>query len=113
MKAKYDPELSQQILAWIAELTGEEGINTSDGSEDNFHETLRTGALLCRLLNAISEGAVKKFNANTTMAFKCMDNINSFLIGLDAIGVPVEDRFQTVDLWERGNLYSVQVRFCF
>ena len=43
------------------------------------------------------------------MAFKCMDNINSFLLGLDSIGVPVEDRFQTVDLWEKANLYSVQV----
>lgn len=52
---------------------------------------------------------MKKYNPNTTMAFKCMDNINSFLLGLDAVGVPVEDRFQTVDLWEKANLYSVQI----
>ncbi len=108
MKAKYDPEMSTQILEWIAEVTGE-SINT-DGSEENFYEVLRTGALLCKLLNTISEGAVKKYNPNTTMAFKCMDNINSFLLGLDAIGVPVEDRFQTVDLWEQVNLHSVQVK---
>lgn len=107
MKAKYDPEMSTQILEWIAEVTGE-SINT-DGSEENFYEVLRTGALLCKLLNTISEGAVKKYNPNTTMAFKCMDNINSFLLGLDAIGVPVEDRFQTVDLWEQVNLHSVQI----
>ena len=46
MKAKYDSELSKQILEWIAEITGE-SINT-DGSEDNFYEVLRTGALLCK-----------------------------------------------------------------
>ena len=38
-----------------------------------------------------------------------MDNINSFLLALDAVSVPVEDRFQTVDLWEKVNLYSVQI----
>lgn len=46
MCAKYDPELSSQLLQWVAEITGEE-INT-DGSADNFYEVLRTGALLCK-----------------------------------------------------------------
>lgn len=62
-----------------------------------------------RLLNCIKPDTVKKYDAKTTMAFKCMDNINSFLKGLDEIGVPMEDRFQTVDLWEKVNLYSVQI----
>lgn len=38
-----------------------------------------------------------------------MDNINSFLNGLDAVGIPMEDRFRTVDLWERTNLLAVQI----
>jgi len=107
MKSKYDPEVSTQILEWIADITGEQ-IDT-DGSEENFYQVLRTGALLCKLLNTIKDGTVKKYNPTTTMAFKCMDNISSFLQGLDAIGVPMEERFQTVDLWEKGNLNGVQI----
>lgn len=53
-------------------------------------------------------GVVKKFQ-ETSIPFKCMDNINSFLMALNSLDVPMEDRFQTVDLWERMNLYSVQV----
>lgn len=43
------------------------------------------------------------------MPFKCMDNINSFLQSLDSFEVSVEDRFQTVDLWEQVNLNAVQI----
>lgn len=38
-----------------------------------------------------------------------MDNINSFLKALDEFGVNREETFQTVDLWERVNLHSVQI----
>lgn len=62
-----------------------------------------------RLANTIKADVVKKFQPNTSLPFKCMDNINSFLLALDQLEVPMEDRFQTVDLWERINLYSVQV----
>lgn len=53
-------------------------------------------------------GVVKKFSV-TTLPFKCMDNINSFLKALDEFGVNREETFQTVDLWERVNLHSVQI----
>lgn len=43
------------------------------------------------------------------MAFKCMENINNFLQVAKEFGVPDQETFQTVDLWERQNLNSVVI----
>ncbi|CAG2176503.1 unnamed protein product [Oppiella nova] len=43
------------------------------------------------------------------MAFKCMENIQFFLDGAQKLGVPSEELFQTIDLWEQQNLTSVQI----
>jgi hypothetical protein len=61
-----------------------------------------------RLVNDIKEGSVKKIN-KTSLAFKCMENINAFLDAAKALGVPAQETFQTVDLWERQNLNSVVI----
>jgi hypothetical protein len=53
-------------------------------------------------------GSVKKVN-ESKMAFKCMENINAFLEVAKAMGVPAQETFQTVDLWERQNLNSVVI----
>lgn len=51
---------------------------------------------------------MKKIN-KTTLAFKCMENINAFLEAAKSLGVPPQETFQTVDLWERQNLNSVVI----
>lgn len=53
-------------------------------------------------------GSVKKINTGA-MAFKCMENINAFLEVAREMGVPAQETFQTVDLWERQNLNSVVI----
>ncbi|OTF76782.1 calponin-like protein [Euroglyphus maynei] len=108
VQSKYDPDLSRQILEWINDIVEGVNIDTSDGSEDNFHTVLKSGVVLCKLANTMKPGVVKKFQ-ETTLPFKCMDNINSFLKALDELGVNREETFQTVDLWERVNLHSVQI----
>ncbi|KAF0298608.1 Myophilin [Amphibalanus amphitrite] len=104
--SKYSPELASETLEWIAQLTGE-SINTS-GDTANFWETLKDGILLCNLVNQIQAGSVKKVQ-QSKMAFKCMENINSFLAAAKNLGVTSDELFQTVDLWEQQNLHSVVI----
>lgn len=104
--SKYNDEIAQETLEWIRKLTGEPA-NTS-GDADNLYEVLKDGTLLCKLVNELQPGSVKKIN-QTTMAFKCMENINAFLEAVKKLGVPAQETFQTIDLWERQNLYSVVV----
>eukprot|EP00121_Abeoforma_whisleri_P006608 Awhi_evm1s6013 len=101
--SKYNPELEAQAIDWIAELTGER----SPGVKDEFYEFLKDGQVLCALINAIKPGSVKKVNTSK-MAFKQMENINNFLsASTSALGVPVTDLFQTVDLYENKNMVQV------
>ncbi|KOB73829.1 Transgelin, partial [Operophtera brumata] len=60
------------------------------------------------LVNDIQPNTVKKVNTSK-MAFKCMENINAFLEAAKNLGVPAQETFQTVDLWERQNLNSVVI----
>jgi len=107
MNAKYDPELSSQLLEWMKEVTNEDiPIN---GDKQAFYETLKDGQLLCRLINHIQPNTITKKVNNTTMAFQCMENIQFFLDGAQKLGVPNQELFQTVDLWEQQNMTSVQV----
>ncbi|CAG9761486.1 unnamed protein product [Ceutorhynchus assimilis] len=106
VNAKYSEELAAESLEWINSVTGENVSTTGD--MDNFYEVLKDGTLLCKLANSIQPGTVKKINTSS-MAFKCMENINAFLEAARNFGVPAQETFQTVDLWERQNLNSVVI----
>jgi len=106
VNAKYSEELAGECLEWIRAITNED-INCA-GDMDNFYEVLKDGTLLCRLVNCIKTDCVKKIN-KSAMAFKCMENINAFLEAARGLGVPAQETFQTVDLWERQNLNSVVI----
>lgn len=108
IQAKYDPELAGELLAWVKDVTGKD-ISIS-GDMDNFYETLKDGVLLCHLVNSIKPDSIpdKKIN-QSKMAFKCMENINLFLEHARQMGVPAQETFQTVDLWEKQNLLSVAI----
>ncbi|XP_042883212.1 myophilin-like [Penaeus japonicus] len=106
VNAKYSEEQAAECLEWIAVITSAD-INKS-GDADNFYETLKNGQLLCQVINALKPGQIKKIQTSA-MAFKCMENINAFVEGAKACGVPTQETFQTVDLWERQNLNSVVI----
>ncbi len=46
INSKYDETHAQQVLEWIAHITGD-NISTS-GEMDNLFETLKDGTLLCK-----------------------------------------------------------------
>lgn len=106
INSKYSEELAQESLEWIKVITQEDF--SVSGDMDNFYEVLKDGTLLCRLINCIKPGSAKKIN-QSVMAFKCMENINVFLEAAKDLGVPPQETFQTVDLWERQNLNSVVI----
>lgn len=106
INSKFNDDIAHETLEWIKKLTGSP--TDTSGNVDNLYEVLKDGTLLCKLVNAIQEGSVKKIN-QSTMAFKCMENINAFLEAAKKLGVPPQETFQTIDLWERQNLYSVVI----
>jgi len=78
---------------WVEEMLGEKM------GELSLQEELKDGVLLCRLANAISPGICVK-PSTARMAFKQMDNIANYLRACTDLGVPSEDLFQTVALYE-------------
>jgi len=104
--SKYSEEQATEVLQWIKEITGLD-IQIS-GDPDNLYDTLRDGTILCKLVNELKPGTIGKINTST-MAFKCMENISNFLDAAIKFGVPTQESFQTVDLWEKQNLNSVVI----
>merc|ERR1711935_179391 len=90
----------KEVLDWIQEVL-EEPLPSGD-----FAEVLKDGVILCRLMNKIVPGAIKKFKQKGP-AFLLMENIQSFLAAIKKYGVPDEEVFQTPDLFEGRNIAQV------
>jgi len=109
--AKWDEGLCQDVVDWMQrKLAGQDGcealasVDPKDG--DSLHEALKDGVILCKLMNVLRPGSVKKINTSK-MAFKQMENIGWFLDGCQTLGVAKVDTFQTVDLYENQNMPQV------
>jgi len=96
MVAKYDSNAEQNAQQWIEAVTGEE-------LEGSFGDALKSGEVLCRLVNKIRPHTVKKIN-KMKMPFMQMENIAMFLQGCRVVGVADHDCFETVDLYEQKDL---------
>jgi hypothetical protein len=99
LRAKFDPEKQAQAQAWVENLTGIQ-------FEGSFHDSLKDGVKLCKLVNTIKPGSVKKVN-ETKMAFKQRENIVNYLEACKALGMKESDCFVTQDLFEGDNMVVV------
>lgn len=98
--SKYDPELEAQARDWLQALVGE------PFPAGDFGAALKDGVYLCKAINVLQSGSVKKVNTSS-MAFKKMENIGNFLDAAGRYGLPKSDSFQTVDLYEEANIPQV------
>jgi len=105
--AKFDPDLANELFEWMALcLPNERGqLKTVEKIQD-VTDALKNGVILCKLVNVIKPNSVKKINTNK-QAFKEMENISNFLTACESFGCRKTDLFQTVDLYEAGNIPQV------
>jgi hypothetical protein len=76
IESKYDPQQEAEVRTWMIAVVKE------PFPAGSFHEALKDGVYLCKLINTIQPGSVKKVNT-TKMAFKQMENIGNFLTGCE------------------------------
>lgn len=96
--AEMKPQMDEAI-GWIQAVTNE----TMEGT---FDEWLRDGQVLCRLINTLSPGAVKKVNAGK-LAFKQMENVSNFIRACKKLGMHESDCFDTNDLYTGNDIGKV------
>jgi hypothetical protein len=93
-----DPALEAEL--WVAAVTGRE----SGGRE--LQAWLRSGVVLCQLANCLQPGLVPRVS-EADKPFKQMENIGGYLDACRKYGVPAQDNFLTVDLFEGKNMNAV------
>jgi len=98
-EAKYDHSFEDQTAQWVQDITGVQVVG-------EFGEALRTGQVLCQLLNGIRPGTIAKING-AGMPFKERENISKFLKVCREWGVHEYALFSTDDLYDEKNLLSV------
>ena len=97
-----DPLVEPQLAAWIAAVSG--AALPSGGLGD----TLKSGVVLCELLNAIRPKTVRRVS-KSKMPFSQRENVKAFTDGARDLGVPDMENFGTEDLFEAKNLRQVQI----
>ncbi|CAG9785720.1 unnamed protein product [Diatraea saccharalis] len=98
--APRNKEQEQEVLNWISAVIGEPVATVP------YEDYLKDGIVLCKLINKLSPGSVKKIQERGTN-FQLMENIQRFQAAIKKYGVPEEEIFQTADLFERRNIPQV------
>ncbi|XP_037082557.1 muscle-specific protein 20-like [Pollicipes pollicipes] len=96
-----DPGVEAEVQQWIETVTGEKWPAGQD-----YSVTLRDGQVLCKLMNKLPPGSIKKINTTGT-SFKFMENINNFQKAMLAYGCSDLDIFQTTDLFDKKDIPAV------
>lgn len=98
-----DPLAAQktEILDWIEAVVG-----TKISRDEPFEKVLKDGIILCNLANKLNPGSVKRINKKGS-AFVLMENHAAYQKAVKDYGVPDDEIFQTVDLFEARNVKQV------
>jgi len=101
MEAKRDPQLEITIGSWIIDVTKEKL-----EYPDDIIESLRSGIILCKLVNTIQPGTIPRYNTRRIPLLE-MENIGLYLKGVWQLGVPSAELFVTSDLYRRKGVAQV------
>jgi len=74
--------------------------------EDPLQAALKSGVVLCNLVNAIKPGCCAK-PSGMAAPFKQMENVGNYLKACTSIGCKEVDAFQTVSLYENKDMFAV------
>lgn len=109
MQKRYDKEeelgTPVRIIEWITQVIGSSDGLPSNGPLDwkKFHEFLKDGVILCKLVNRLLKAAgapTVAYRTKTPSSFVAMANIESFVAAVKAYGVTETSLFQPADLFE-------------
>ena len=94
--------MEAEARVWMEAVLGEP---LGDGT---LQELLKSGVVLCNLVNALKPGSVKKISTKK-MPFMQMENIANYLaaVGPSGLGIPAFETFMTIDLYEEQNMQAV------
>jgi hypothetical protein len=101
-EGKYDFKLEADVCNWIGQIIGR-----FKSSNETAAAWMKSGDVVCELMNCIRPGTIKKYNVNTASKFKQMENITLFLRACREVGMLEKDLFSTVDLYEAKDMNSV------
>jgi len=102
MDAKYDPAKEKEIREWI------EAVLKKKLSGDSLQEALKSGIVVCQLLNKIWPGSIPEDKISPKeMAFFQRVNISTYLDACKARKMNLVDLFDTQDLYDNKNMAQV------
>ena len=99
--------MEAEARAWIEAVLGE------PLGDETLHVILKSGVVLCNLINALKPGSIKKISTKK-MPFMQMENISNYLaaVGPSGLGIPAFETFMTIDLYEEQNMQAVVLNVC-
>eukprot|EP01088_Endostelium_zonatum_P010661 TRINITY_DN2419_c0_g1_i1.p1 TRINITY_DN2419_c0_g1~~TRINITY_DN2419_c0_g1_i1.p1 ORF type:complete len:1063 (-),score=322.49 TRINITY_DN2419_c0_g1_i1:2-3190(-) len=102
----YSRELEKHVQTWIEEVL-------SIKFSSNFIQSLKTGVILCDLMNKVFPNTIQRIHRHSNLKFTQMENITNFLDALKTkVGMKTEDLFLATDLWDEKNLKQVIDTLC-
>jgi hypothetical protein len=104
--AKWDAPRAQLAIHWIEQVLGR-----SDLSNNDFQGILKSGEVLCHLVNKLWPGSVKSVSKSNA-PFVQRENITAYLNACRQQGLKEIDLFVTADLYEGNNLLAVLDNIC-
>ncbi|XP_068197110.1 calponin-2 [Antennarius striatus] len=97
---KYDVQKEEELRCWIREVTG----HTIDS---DFQQSLKSGIILCDLINKLKPDSVPKIN-KSKLNWHQLENLTNFIKAITEFGLKPHDIFEANDLFENGNMTQVQ-----